>query len=284
MTEISAHATMQRETRVRRGAVAETVGGMPVEPGFSRIVGDEFLLREEGLACHYAKGRGITVQMDDPALAGTLELFLAGSVYSAVAAINGLTAIHASAIESGGKAIAFTGAPGAGKSTTAASLRQAGFAIVADDTLVLDMADGQAMCLPGHKRLKLWPDSLAMTGMPAMEMVSEDYRKFFATESGSEIDAPLPLGAIVALEVGEQLAFETVHGADRIAVLDDDHYTAEHRAMAQGASRAERLGAIARLANAAPVYRFTRPIAPDRFAGTVRFLAARLAEISGGTS
>lgn len=165
-------ALMARETRVRHGAVADSIGGVTVAPGRNLLLGDEFLLRENGLACHYRKGEGITVQLDDPDRAGALDLFLAGSVYSAVAAINGFLPLHASAVLIDGRAVAFTGAPGAGKSTTAAALQARGFAIVADDTVVLDLSGARPMCLPGHKRLKLWPDSLALTGMAPRELVS----------------------------------------------------------------------------------------------------------------
>lgn len=282
MSDETAMAVMEREIRVFRGRVPDAIAGQPVASGINRLVGNEFLLRDEGLACFYRKGEGVTVQLDDPRMAGTLELFLAGSVYSAIAAINGLTALHASAVAVGGRAVAFTGAPGAGKSTTAASMRRAGYPIVADDTLVLDTAQQMPVCLPGHKRLKLWPDALEMTGMAGQELVSEDYRKFFATEGGSEIDAPLPLGAIVSLAEGRSAAFEPVRGAARIMVLDDDHYTARHRAIARGLDRAASLKDIARLANSVPVFRFTRPLAREHYDDTASFLAERLGELNWG--
>lgn len=274
-------AVMRRETRVRHGSVGNSIGGVFVPVGNNDLVGDEFLLREEGLACHYRRGEGITVQMDDPRMAGTLELFLAGSVYSAIAAINGFTAIHASAVEIDGKAIAFTGAPGAGKSTTAAALRQKGLRIVADDTLVVDLSGAQPMGLPGHKRLKLWPDSLQLTGLAGLELVSERYPKFFATETVSELDRPIPLAAIVTLDVGPEAVFEPVRGAARIAALDDDHYTARYNAAARGLDRGGRLQAIAGLANRVPVFRHARPLDAARFAETIDFLLAEVAQIGG---
>lgn len=279
MRPAEAMSLMQRETRVAHGVVDPMLGGYAVAVGHNRIVGDSFVLREEGFACSYRKGDGITIQIDDPAKKGLLDLFLAGSVHSAIAAINGFTALHASAVEVDGKAIAFTGPSGAGKSTTAAALRSRGLPIVADDTLVVDMACGKPMCLPGHKRLKLWTDSVEMTGMPAFELVSEDYRKVFAAEEPSEIDHPLPLGAIVVVEAGAALAFEPVRGAARIALLDDDHYTSQHRIMAQGQDRAGRMKDLARLACAVPVFRFTRPLDPGCFAKTHDLLVGTLSGI-----
>lgn len=269
-------ALMARETRVRHAMVADSIGGISVETGRNLLIGDEFLLREEGLACHYRKGDGITVQLDDAARAGALDLFLAGSVYSAVAAINGFLPLHASAVMLDGKAIAFTGAPGAGKSTAAAALQARGLPIVADDTLVLDLSGAQAMCLPGHKRLKLWPDALALTGMAARDLVSPEYRKFYATDAGSEVASPVPLAAIVALEVGPALTLAPVRGAERLAILDDDHYTAYLHHAAHGHDAAHRMRSLATLAGSVAMFRHARPMTAETFAASVDFLLNEL--------
>ncbi len=278
ISDLSPEELMQRETVVRRGCVPDSLDGLPVAIGTNRLGRDAFLLRDSGVAILYRKGEGVTVQLDDRAAEGTMELFLAGSVHSAIASLNGFTPLHASAVEIAGRAIGFAGPSGAGKSTTAAALRQRGLRIVADDTLVIDMSGPLPMCLPGHKRLKLWPDALELTGLTGTQLVAEDYRKFFATESGSDIDAPLPLAAVVVLSIGEVPAFEPVRGAARIAALDDDHYSTVQHAQAQGHDRAGRLGALAALANRVAVYRFTRPADPARYAQSIDLLADRLAQ------
>lgn len=279
MAVLSPEATMARETRVRRGAVGDRIAGHLLEPGRHWLSGDEFLLRDVGLACHYRRGEGITVQLDDPAKGGALNLYLVGTVYSAIAAINGLLPLHASAVEAGGRAIAFTGAPGAGKSTIAAALRRNGHAIVADDTLVLDAVHAPPLCLPGHKRLKLWPDSLELTGMTGTDLVSEAYPKYFATSKGSDITAMLPLGAIVVLDVGEDPRLDPVRGAERITVLDDDHYTARLHAAATGHDPATRLAILARVANTVPVWRFTRPMDTARFKETTDYMSQAMTDL-----
>lgn len=273
-------ALMARETQVRHGAVADNIGGVRVETGRNLLVGDEFLLREAGLACHYRKGEGITVQLYDPARAGALDLFLAGSVYSAVAAINGFLLLHASAVMIDGRAIAFTGAPGAGKSTTAAALQARGYPIVADDTLVLDMSGERAMCLPGHKRLKLWPDALALTGMAPRDLVSPEYPKFYATESGSEVVQPVPLGAVVTLAVGAVPALALVRGAERLAILDDEHYTTYLHHAAHGHDAVHRIGTLAGLAGSIAMFRHTRPMTPDSFAASIDLLLNELSWVT----
>ncbi|RVQ67061.1 hypothetical protein EKN06_09010 [Croceicoccus ponticola] len=280
MTELTPAMLMMRECRVREGIVPDTLAGMRIAVGKNDMVGEEFLLRDDGLAIYYRRGDGVTVQLDDQSKAGMLELFLSGTVHSAIAALNGLTPIHASAVAIDGRAFAFSGASGAGKSTTAAALRQRGLPIVADDTLVVDLSTPAPNCLPGHKRLKLWPDSLALTGLPSLQLVSEDYRKFFATDSGSDVDAPLPLAAIIGLEIGEDPSFEPVRGAQRITLLDDDHYTAYLHSSARGHDRAGRLAALAALANRIEVFRFVRPLDPARFTESIDLLIDRLSQVS----
>jgi hypothetical protein len=166
-------ATMARETRVRRDAVARELDGETVAEGCWRLAGDAFLLSVEGgIRFHYRRGQGVTIDAPAGIDARDLELWLNGSVYAAVAALNGLLPLHASAVEHRGRVYAFAGPPGAGKSTLAAALGHDGVALWADDTLVLDLAgEGTVVCLPGHKRLKLWPDGVRLAGARAGEGV-----------------------------------------------------------------------------------------------------------------
>ena len=285
----AAQRLMARETQVRRGSVPDRLDGLAVPRGTHRLSGSTFLLRGRGLACLYRRGEGITAELDDPAEAGSLELFLSGTVHSAVAALAGLMPLHASAVVVGGAgrgpdskgAIAFAGPAGAGKSTTVAGLAARGFPLFADDTLVLDPTHRPPVCLPGHKRLKLWPDALALTGARQGELVAEDYAKYFADVPADRSGQPLPLRAIVVLEAGDEPALFPVRGAARIALLDDDHYTAQLHALANGHGRAERLALLARLGESIGVWRFVRPLAPDHFDETLDFLAARLPDLAG---
>ena len=118
------------------------------------------------------------------------SLWLNGSVYAAIASINGLLPIHASAVALDGSVLAFTGQAGAGKSTLVAALGKHGFPMFCDDTLVIDVTDpDRLMCLPGHKRLKLAPDAIEMTGAIRAEKVSTDVDKYYSQSEAGEIRA-----------------------------------------------------------------------------------------------
>lgn len=87
------------------------------------MAGDHFLLRAEGHHYfYYRMGEGITVERRDGADCTEESLWLNGSVYSAIASMNALLPIHASAVANDGAVFGFTGPPGAGKSARRISM------------------------------------------------------------------------------------------------------------------------------------------------------------------
>lgn len=273
---------MERETRVRVGAVPGVLGGFTVEPGQHFLHGEQFILRTAaGIGFHYRRGEGIVVE----AAAGTdprdVALWLAGSVHAAVAALNGLYPLHASAVAHEGRVYAFTGPAGAGKSTLVAALANEGFRQFADDTLLIDLAgDGPPLCLPGHKRLKLWPEALALAGVAGRGEVASDYPKQFVDPptgigTGAATE-PLPLGELVFLEVGDDPRIEKLAGGERIARLQDDHYTAQLWLAAERPDRAARFAGLAQLAGRIAMRRFVRPFEPAQFSAGIAVIAAHI--------
>ncbi len=271
-------ALMERETRHRAGSVPRALGGFAVEPGQHFLHGDEFLLHTvAGIGFHYRRGEGIAVE----APAGTdpreVALWLAGSVHAAVAALNGLYPLHASAIAHEGRVHAFTGAAGAGKSTLVAALGQQGFTQFADDTLLLDLSgDGAPLCLPGHKRLKLWPEALALAGVEGRGEVAGDYPKQFVDPAGGIATELLPLGELMFLEAGGTPCISALAGGERIARLQDDHYTAQLWLAAARPNRAARFAGLAQLAGRIAMRRFVRPFDPARFSEGVTAMAEHI--------
>ncbi|MBC2664623.1 hypothetical protein H7F51_03710 [Novosphingobium flavum] len=277
---------MAREMRLRPGPVPAALGGSSVAVGKHLLRGDEFVLREPGLAFHYRKGEGVTVERQPgPADPDEEELFLNGSVYAAVAAINGLMPLHASAVAVGGKVAAFTGPAGAGKSTLVAGLSRLGLLLFCDDTLLLHFGqDGAITCLPGHKRMKLWRDAAELTESEPLERVSAAYPKVYVTPAGGDVAEPLPLGALVFLEEGaggEAPCLLPLGGGEKIARLDDDHYTRALFDAASGHGRAERFALHARIARQAAMARFVRPKDRGGFWAATRYLAENISDMVG---
>lgn len=78
-----------------------------------------------------------------------LSILLRGTVIAVLLDLRGRPTLHASAVAIDGRAIAFAGASGAGKTTTAALFCAAGARLVADDVLTVETADAGPSSLVG---------------------------------------------------------------------------------------------------------------------------------------
>ena len=103
-----------------------------------------------------ADGSRIVVQPEEGASSRNVRLFLLGSAFGLLLHQRGLLPLHANAVEIDGRAVAFAGGPGAGKSTLAAWFSDRGFALIADDVAVIDFEGKTPIIQPGLPRLRLW--------------------------------------------------------------------------------------------------------------------------------
>jgi len=271
---------LAHEAQVRYGTVPRELGGQAMPPGSIGLHADSFLLQTNtGYGFFYRKGEGVVIERDSGADPAEEVLWLNGSTYAAIAAINGFLPFHASAVVWNGRAYAFSGPSGAGKSTLSAALGRHGLPLLCDDTLVLDIADpARVQCLPGHKRLKLTPQAIALTGSTAQERVAAIIDKHYAEPPGGIIRQVLPLARLCFLEDGPEIAFTPIGGGERIARLNDDHYTAELFAQARDEDFAARFARIAAIAGHVPMTRLVRPRDPARFDEVTARVAAWIKE------
>jgi hypothetical protein len=119
--------------------------------------------------------------------------------------------LHASAVEIDGKAIAFLGGCGGGKSTMAAALHALGYNIVADDVLCVDFnGETHPLILPGFPFLKLHHQSAAILtdrveNLPRVH--SMDLRFVYRQSQGFSV-SPIPLGGIYLLDRDQKIQVE----------------------------------------------------------------------------
>jgi hypothetical protein len=145
---------------------------------------------------HYSVRNGSDVVVDakpdaDPAV---LRLHIFASVMGMICHQRGLLVLHASAVAFGNRAVAFTGPPGAGKSTLAAHCLAAGGRLVADDVLVLSFDEqGGVLAHPGMPNVKLWRDALTSLGRDADGLRPDWFRaeKFHLPADGVQTSIPL---------------------------------------------------------------------------------------------
>lgn len=277
-----AMAVLARETAWHYGAVPHRLAGVQVAPGFRCIADGCFLLRcESGYGYLYQPGQGITIERPDQADPDEEILWLNGSVYAGVACLNGFLPLHASAVAHNGRVFAFTGPGGAGKSTLAAGLGGLGFPLFCDDTLLVDLADtDRVLAMPGHKRLKLLGDALALTGARPVQPVGAETGKHYAEPLAGHVGQPLCLDTLVFLADGPDLAWEPITGAARFAMLEDDHHTRDIFTEAVRPTRTELFALRARLAGQMRMYRLVRPRSREGFAASLALAAEQIRELA----
>ena len=269
---------LAQETRWHYGPVPHELGGHKVAPA-KRLIADGCYLQrcESGLGFLYVPGEGITIERPDDADPLEEVLWLNGSVYAAVACLNGFLPFHASAVAHEGKVFAFTGPSGAGKSTLVAGLGGIGLPLFCDDTMLIDLADpAAAICMPGHKRLKLCDDALVLTSATPDGPVGADTGKLYARAPAGEIGVPLPLDTLVFLEEGDEVAWQPITGAERFARLEDDHYTQEIFTQAARPSRADMFAIRACLAARIRMARLIRPFSAQGFGASVDLVVGQI--------
>jgi len=267
MVKLPAELLLERETRVSYGPVSDRLFAEPLEQMSWQMERGEFLLRAEGdHYFSYRPGEGVTVHRGAGVDPSEESLWLNGTVYAAIASMNGLLPIHASAVAFEGSVFAFTGPAGAGKSTLVASLGKHGLPMFCDDTLVLDLScPDRIMCLPGHKRLKLRLDAFELTRATREEQVSRTYDKYYAAPAAGTVGQALPIAELIFLEEGPNPEMARISGSERFARMQDDHQTFRLFEAARRYDRAEQFAHRARLARQIEMALFERPCDTARF-------------------
>jgi hypothetical protein len=202
----------------------ELAGPLLLSDGYLDLARSGFRFRSDGgTAFHYERGAGISAIRPGPDIVDEFEVYLWGTVFGAVAWLNGYFPLHASAVELDGRAIAFTADSGGGKSTLAAALAAGGMPHICDDTLPLARCDDRLLAVPDLKPVKLWEDGLALTGTPSDRPIAAVPGKHFARPS-HRATGPLPLTDLFVLEEGATVAVERLTGAAGLAALAGSLY------------------------------------------------------------
>jgi hypothetical protein len=266
--------------------VSITVGGVPPHV-FDHVTGptaDIFVSEEltesgdpnvrvtrlaDGAHYRFAYGDGTRIVVDAPgsrvwalgADGATIEdtaTYLLGPTLGFVLRLRGITCLHASAVAVDGKAVAFVGAAGAGKSTTAAAFAQLGFPVLTDDIAPLRVGmAGFFEIEPAYPRLRLWPDSAeSLFGSPeALPRITPTWDKRYVDLNQPQFrfqQHPLEVAAIYVL-APRSTRSPAVKGLDpRTALMALVPQTYSTRLL-NCAQRAREFEVLARLVESVPV-------------------------------
>jgi hypothetical protein len=180
------------------------------EPGYLVHQDDGIVVRRLEAGYHFAycdaeflvspEGGGVVAA---PLQGATLEdtcIYLFGPVMGFVLRLRGMVCLHASTVVIGGRAVAFCGPGGAGKSTTAAALSQRGYPVLAEDVAALDDHGKAFFVQPGYPRVNLWPASAtALCGCAeALPAITPTWGKRYLSLTGLAQFHPsaVPLAAV----------------------------------------------------------------------------------------
>jgi hypothetical protein len=214
-------------------------------------------------------GREIVVEPAEDASERNLRLFLLGSAIGALLHQRGLLPLHANAIDIGGRAVAFSGHSGAGKSTIAAWFHDRGYPILADDVCVIGFDEsGRALAYPGIPRLRLWREALEASGRDAgaYDRSFDDMDKYDVPTANDSKLEPMPLAAIYLLrkaDEGGDAAIERLTGVEAVETLISNTYRGGY--LRTIGRTAEHLAACLKVVRAVPVFRAARLWGFERF-------------------
>lgn len=275
-------ARLRAEMRVREGKVPDRLADCFYDhDGFS-IRQDAFIFRTRGgVGFSYRMDHGIIVELPEnggEAARDEMKLFLWGTVFGAVAWLNGLLPLHASAVSRNGRVVAFTAESGGGKSTLAAGLARRDWAHVCDDTLVLSAHNDELLALPDDKPLKLWNDAFDLVPSQRMDRIHAVPGKFYAKPESKEARV-LPLRDLVFLEWGDSLALTPIFGAEKLRLLPDAMYRLfVHLASGHGDRHARFMLGVA---GSVRFWRLSRPRAREQFDDYIQNISQLLENSAG---
>jgi hypothetical protein len=210
------------DAHIRLGGVEQFPAGLNirrpylhVEPGLAVLSVDRagaFLVRG---------GEEILAALDDSADIGLVRRYLTGTLLALLLSQRGRLVLHASAVEINGKAAAFLGAKGMGKSSIAAALLGRGHRLIADDLVPLELDGAAARAYPGFPQLKLSREIAEIAGLPAQDLYLLDgvERKLGYRLPGGFDLSPLPLTQLYVLEQAAGLAILPLSPQQSIAEL-----------------------------------------------------------------
>ncbi|MGV3466511.1 MAG: aldolase [Heyndrickxia sp.] len=153
-----------------------------------------------------------------------IRLFILGTCMSIVLMQRRILPLHGSAIEIDGKAYAFIGKRGAGKSTLASTFVNEGFKLISDDIVpILINSNKIPTVIPSYPQQKLWEESLFRLGLE-----NHLYRPLFDRETKyavpvqtSFVSEKLPLAGIFELIPYEEdnISFKSINSLEQFYTI-----------------------------------------------------------------
>lgn len=151
-----------------------------------------------------------------------LSLYILSEALGLILHQRNILLIHASAILIGNQVVIFAGYPGAGKSTTAAAFAKAGYPVLSDDMVAIELTPEQgAVVLPGFPQVKIWPASMEGLGYDSthLERLFPSSRKRVIRQFDNFPTQATSLSNLFFLEKGDEFSFTPMAGPEAILTM-----------------------------------------------------------------
>lgn len=248
---------------IRRSSARTTLSARAFPPN-SEWDGERLLIRIEGVADYWVTADSIEFDPQIGSDPRDVAAYLLGTCFGALCHLRGIFPLHASAIETAGACVAFTGDSGAGKSTMIAALGARGHKIITDDVAYVRRgADGQSCVYAGPNRIRLWDSAMDGLGL-GREGIERELRGFdkflLPVDSQRDPRESRRLDAVFQLQdapAGVDTRIERVRGAAAAEVLLENTYRlglAEQMGL-----KSKVFSLCMQLARQVQVYRLERP-------------------------
>jgi hypothetical protein len=225
--------------------------------------GTEFVIDSAGTRIWSTWPDSLT--LDDTAV------YLLGPILGFILRLRGTVSLHASAISVDGRAIAFLGPAGAGKSTTAAGFAQLGFPVLSDDVLALTDMGGAVLVQPAYPHIRLWPSAVSILygspdNLPRLVPGDSPWDKRYLNLGGDDYEFqenPLPLAAIYLLGEREEAAaprIELIPESVGLMSLVTNTYA---NYLLDASMRAQEFGFLSRIMSSIPFRRVIPHVNPS---------------------
>lgn len=247
-------------------------------PGFERFDRERILGAFPNVAIvRVADGRRIDIWPAPGADFAMLRYFAIGNALAMLLFQRGRLVLHASCAVVAGRAVAFVGQSGAGKTSFAAGCDLHGHPVLSDDLAVVDPA-GDLNVPAGYRFMKLSIDVARALGCDAtaMEFLHEgEPNKRACPLRHRPGPGPWPLAAIYLIETGDTESIERVRGHDALVAMLPHCYPT--RVMMPGDH--EQLRQIVALLGRVPLFRFTRRKTFDRLPHHIAMVERHVASL-----
>lgn len=242
--------------------------------------GGGFAMRVPGVCDYLVRaGREILVWPASGADPVSVRLFLLGSALGMALHQRGLLVLHGATMLHEQGVTIFVGESGRGKSTLAAHLARAGFAIFGDDIMPLwPRPGGRFAVWPGSRMFKLWSDTIGALGQSAagLDSVGERLDKYFFPSEAQAPDRPATVCEIVELVSGDAESapsLEPLGPLEALGVINANTYRPYY--VPQLGREADHFRLCAALAGGVAVLRLSRPWAMERVEESLELIQER---------